>query len=339
MREPGPLVVGDGNSIAEGVLPRAISLDIVAVMETFLYTDEAFLGHQPGVGHPERPERLASVVEALDAPRFAGLRRVAPREATVEELERVHEPAYVDTVLQQVPSFGAVHIDADTILSPGSGTAALRAAGALVGAVDAVLDGSATRAFCAVRPPGHHAEPGRGMGFCIFNNVAIGAAHALDRHGLARVAILDFDVHHGNGTQAAFWGETKVLFGSSHQMPLYPGTGAADETGAGNIVNMPLDPGARGLEFRAAWESRFFPRLEAFHPQLILLSAGFDGHADDPLANLNLHEREFAWITGEAVRIAEEACEGRVISTLEGGYDLDALARSAAAHVGALAAV
>ena len=177
------------------------------------------------------------------------------------------------------------------------------------------------------------------MGFCIFNNVAIGAAHALDRHGLARVAILDFDVHHGNGTQAAFWGETKVLFGSSHQMPLYPGTGAADETGAGNIVNMPLDPGARGLEFRAAWESRFFLRLEAFHPQLILLSAGFDGHADDPLANLNLHEREFAWITGEAVRIAEEACEGRVISTLEGGYDLDALARSAAAHVGALAAV
>jgi acetoin utilization deacetylase AcuC-like enzyme len=245
----------------------------------------------------------------------------------------------VDTVLKQVPSFGAVHIDADTVLSPGSGTAALRAAGALVAAVDAVLDGSATRAFCAVRPPGHHAEPARGMGFCIFNNVAIGAAHALDKHGLARVAILDFDVHHGNGTQAAFWGETKVLFGSSHQMPLYPGTGAADEIGAGNIVNMPLDPGARGLEFRAAWESQFFPRLEAFHPQLILLSAGFDGHADDPLANLNLPEREFAWITGEAVRIAEEACEGRVISTLEGGYDLDALARSAAAHVGALAAV
>ena len=189
MREPWGIVVDDEILNAAGVLPRSISLDIVAVMETLLYTDEAFLGHQPGVGHPERPERLKSVVEALDSPRFDGLRRVAPREATVEELERVHEPTYVDTVLKQVPSFGAVHIDADTVLSPGSGTAALRAAGALVAAVDAVLDGSATRAFCAVRPPGHHAEPARGMGFCIFNNVAIGAAHALDKHGLARVAL------------------------------------------------------------------------------------------------------------------------------------------------------
>lgn len=316
-----------------------MSLGIIAVMETLLYTDEAFLEHEPGAGHPERPERLQSVVSALDMPRFAALRRVAPRAATVEEIERVHEPAYVENVLAAVPSFGTVHIDADTVISPGSGTAALRAAGALVGAVDAVLSGSAKRAFCAVRPPGHHAEPSRGMGFCIFNNVAIGAAHALDAHGLARVAILDFDVHHGNGTQAAFWGESKALFGSSHQMPLYPGTGAADETGIGNIVNMPLDPGARGLEFRAAWEGTFFPRLEAFHPQLIFLSAGFDGHVDDPLANLKLHEREYAWITAEAVRIAEDACEGRVISTLEGGYDLDALARSVEAHVGALAEV
>jgi acetoin utilization deacetylase AcuC-like enzyme len=308
-------------------------------MRTLLYSDDAFLEHDTGVGHPERADRLRSVSAALNTARFAQLLRFEPREATVAEIERVHAAGYVEGLLGMVPKMGSVHIDADTVLSPGSGTAALRGAGALVAAVDTVLSRLAERAFCAVRPPGHHAEPGRGMGFCLFNNVAIGAAHALDAHGLERVAILDFDVHHGNGTQAAFWDEPRVLFGSSHQMPLYPGTGAAAETGAGNIINMPLDPGARGMVYREAWESKYFPRLEAFHPQLIFFSAGFDGHEDDPLANLNLHERDFAWITSEVVRIANEACEGRIISTLEGGYDLDALGRSVAAHVGALAEV
>jgi acetoin utilization deacetylase AcuC-like enzyme len=306
-------------------------------MTTLLYTDDAFLQHDTGLGHPERPDRLRSIVEALDTPRFSGLRRRQPQEATREQLERVHDPAYVEHLLALVPKMGTVTLDSDTILSPGSGTAALRAAGALVAAVDTIMHGAADRAFCAVRPPGPHAEPARGMGFCLFNNVAIGAAHALAAHGLERVAIVDFDVHHGNGTQAAFYDQPAVLFGSSHQMPLYPGSGLATETGVGNIVNMPLRPGSRGPEFRAAWEGEFFPRLEAFHPQLLFVSAGFDGHRDDPLANLDLHERDYAWITNELVRIAEEACDGRIVSTLEGGYDLDALSRSVAAHVGALA--
>jgi len=308
-------------------------------MTTLLYTDDAFMEHDTGLGHPERSDRLRSVLEALDAPRFAGLRRSSPRDATPEQIERVHHRDYVERVLASVPQAGITAIDADTILSPGSGVAALRAAGALVTAVDAVMGGGANRAFCAVRPPGHHAEPDRGMGFCVFNNVAIGAAHALAAHGLERVAIADFDVHHGNGTQAAFYDKPAILFGSSHQMPLYPGSGSAAETGAGNIINMPLPPGGRGAEFRAAWKTYFLPRLEAFHPQLIFISAGFDGHSDDPLANLELDESDYAWITNELAHVAEEACEGRVISALEGGYDLEALARSVAAHVGALSGV
>ncbi len=306
-------------------------------MTTLIYTDDAFLEHDTGPGHPERSDRLRSVLEALDAPRFAGLRRCQPQDATAAQIARVHHPAYVEWVLSSVPKSGLVAVDDDTVLSPGSGVAALRAAGALVTAVDTVMEGRADRAFCAVRPPGHHAEPDHGMGFCVFNNVAIGASHALAAHGLERVAIVDFDVHHGNGTQAVFIAEPAVLFGSSHQMPLYPGSGSAEETGAGNIVNMPLAPGSGGEEFRAAWQTHFLPRLEAFHPQLIFISAGFDGHRDDPLANLELHERDYAWITNELARIADDACESRIISTLEGGYDLEALARSVTAHVGALA--
>ena len=308
-------------------------------MTTLLYTDDAFLEHDTGFGHPERSDRLRSILEALDVPRFADLRRRHPPGASREQIERVHRAKYVEQALAAVPETGIAAIDGDTILSPGSGVAALRAAGALVAAVDAVMADKATRAFCAVRPPGHHAEPDQGMGFCVFNNVAIGAAHALAAHGLERVAIADFDVHHGNGTQAAFYDKPAVLFGSSHQMPLYPGTGAASETGAGNIINMPLAPGSRGPEFRSAWQTHFLPRLEAFHPQLVFISAGFDGHGDDPLANLELDESDYVWITNELSRIADEACEGRIVSTLEGGYDLAALARSVAAHVGALADV
>jgi len=307
-------------------------------MGVLLYTHDACLRHDTGPGHPERAARLEAVLAALEATRFAGLdRRQAPA-ASLDQIALVHPRDWAERLLAAAPRAGYVALDADTVMSPASGEAALRAAGAVCAGVDAVIAGEGARAFCAVRPPGHHAGPRRAMGFCLFNNVAIAAAHALRAHGLMRVAIADFDVHHGNGTQAAFYAEARVLYGSSHQMPLYPGTGAASETGVGNIVNMPLDPGSGGTEFRAAWRHSFLPRLEAFHPELILVSAGFDAHRDDPLAALELDEDDFAWITAELVRVAEHSCAGRVVSTLEGGYDLDALAASTAAHVGALGA-
>ena len=300
-----------------------------------LFSHPACADHDTGPGHPERAERLRAVERALAAPRFAALdRREAPR-ATRAQLERVHAPAAVERTLAAIPREGYAHIDGDTVVSPGSREAALRAAGAACAAVDAVLDGEARRAFCAVRPPGHHAEPDRAMGFCLFNNAAIGAAHALAAHGLQRVAVLDFDVHHGNGTQAAFERDARALFASSHQSPLYPGTGAASETGVGNIVNMPLAAGATGAVFRAAWEGAF-DRVDAFHPELIVVSAGFDAHRRDPLAGLALVEEDFAWISRRIAEAADSSCAGRVVSTLEGGYDLEALAASAAAHVAAL---
>ena len=301
-----------------------------------ILSDSAFLAHDTGPGHPERADRLRAIIAALEAPEFSGLRFASPGDATKEQIARIHDPDYIDHVLAAIPASGLSALDGDTVLSPGSGVAALRAAGALIDSVDLVLAGEADRIFCAVRPPGHHAERAQGMGFCLFNNVAIGAAHALEAHGLERVAIVDFDVHHGNGTQEAFSDQPAVLFGSSHQSPLYPGTGSASETGVGNIINMPLAPDSGGDAFRDAWQTHFFPRLEAFHPQLIFISAGFDGHRSDPLAGLNLVESDYFWISSELVRIAEGACEGRVISTLEGGYDLDALSRSVAAHVTAL---
>ncbi len=302
-----------------------------------IFTDPAFLGHDTGAGHPESAERLRAIADALAAPRFGSLPRRPAPEAARAQLERVHTSAMIDGVLAAIPREGHARIDGDTVVSPGSRAAALRAAGAVCAAVDAVLGGETRRAFCAVRPPGHHAEPDRAMGFCLFNNIAVGAAHALAAHDLERVAILDFDVHHGNGTQAAFARRPQVLFASSHQSPLYPGTGAASETGIGNIVNMPLPPGAGGVAFRAVWE-RFFARLAAFHPALILMSAGFDGHRRDPLANLELVEDDYGWIAERACEVADDSCAGRVVSVLEGGYDLPALAASAAAHVAALAA-
>ena len=300
-----------------------------------LFSHPACAGHDTGPGHPESAERLRAVERALSAPRFAALdRRTAPRAARAQ-IGRVHTPAAVERVFAAIPGEGYAHIDGDTVVSPGSGEAALRAAGAACAAVDAVLGGAARRAFCAVRPPGHHAGPDRAMGFCLFNNAAIGAAHALAAHGLQRVAVLDFDVHHGNGTQAAFAEEARVLFVSSHQSPLYPGTGAASETGVGNIVNMPLAAGTGGAGFRAAWDGAF-DRVESFHPELIVVSAGFDAHRRDPLAGLSLAEEDFAWITRRIAGVADGSCAGRVVSTLEGGYDLDALAASAAAHIAAL---
>jgi acetoin utilization deacetylase AcuC-like enzyme len=300
-----------------------------------LYTHPACLAHESGPGHPESPERLQAVLEALDNDRFAALDRVEAPRATREQLVRVHDPALIDLVAANVPEHGYARLDADTAMCPDSLEAALRAAGAVCASVDAVIDGTATRAFCAVRPPGHHATHATSMGFCLFNSVAVGAAHALAR-GIERIAIIDFDVHHGNGTQDIFWNTPSVLYASSHQSPLYPGTGAQTETGAGNIVNAPLQPGSGSKEFRGAFENIILPSLHDFAPQLVMISAGFDAHRLDPLANLNLDADDYAWVTSKLVEIAEKYASGRVVSSLEGGYSLTALRQSTAAHVAAM---
>lgn len=305
-------------------------------MTTLLYTHEACLAHDPGAYHPESPARLEAVLAALTAPEFAGLERREAPQAALDDLVRVHPLSVVERLLAAVPERGYVAIDADTVISPGSGEAALRAAGAVAAAVDAVVAGEADNAFCAVRPPGHHAEPGRPMGFCLFNNVAVGALRARAVHGLARVAVVDFDVHHGNGTQARFADDPTLFYASTHQSPLYPGTGAASEIGVGNIVNRPLRPQAGSHEFRQAMSREILPALAAFAPEMVLISAGFDAHRADPLAQLLLDEADFAWATGQLMEMARRYARGRVVSTLEGGYDLSALGASAAAHVRAL---
>ncbi len=305
-------------------------------MTTLLYTHDSCLEHDTGGGHPERPARLEAVLDALSDPSFAALeRRTAPR-AELAQIARVHPMAHVEAVLAAVPAHGHAHLDADTVVSPGSAEAALRAAGAVCAAVDAVIAGEARNAFCAVRPPGHHAEPAHAMGFCLFGNVAIGAEQARAVHGLKRVAVMDFDVHHGNGTQAAFEADPDLFYASTHQSPLYPGTGAASERGVGNILNLPLPPRAGSAEFRAAMSRVVLPALQGFGPELLMISAGFDAHRDDPLAGLDFDEDDFAWVTRELMRVAESCCGGRVVSALEGGYDLRALGLSAAAHVRAL---
>jgi len=302
-----------------------------------VYTHPACLLHDTGPGHAERPQRLRAVTEALREAFPDRLDwREAPR-ASRGQLLRAHAPGLLDAVLETHPRERTM-LDPDTVLSPDSDEAALRAAGAAAAAVDAALAGPAPRAFCAVRPPGHHATHGIAMGFCLFNNIAIAALHALEAHGLERVAIVDFDVHHGNGTQAIFEHDRRVLFASSHQWPLYPGTGARNETGAGNIVNAPLPPDADGAPFRATWTDALLPAVDAFRPQLLLVSAGFDAHRRDPLAQLRLEAGDYAWITRELVRLANRHCAGRIVSTLEGGYDLEALRESSVAHVGELLA-
>ena len=308
-------------------------------MTTLLYSHPACGDHDPGAMHPESPARLKAVLSALDDDAFDALeRREAPR-ADKALIARVHSPEFVETVLAAVPRSGHAALDMDTVLSPGSGEAALRAAGAVCAAVDAVAAGEAANAFCAVRPPGHHAEPSRSMGFCLFNNVAVGAAHARAAHGLRRAAVIDFDVHHGNGTQAMFWDDPDLFYASTHQMPLYPGTGEAGERGvAGNIVNLPLAPLSGSAEFRSAMSDALLPALLNFAPDFIFISAGFDAHAADPLAQLRFHEDDYAWATSEIAKLARTCCAGRVVSTLEGGYDLRALGASAAAHVSALMA-
>jgi acetoin utilization deacetylase AcuC-like enzyme len=306
-------------------------------MATLYISHPTFLEHDTGEGHPERPDRLRAIEKALQHNAFDDLQREIATQAPIEALERVHTSAFVESIRRASPEWGYAHLDGDTPMSPASFAAALLAAGAGLRAVDAVIGGSAQNAFCAVRPPGHHAEPKRAMGFCLFNNIAIAAKYAHAQHGLERVAVVDFDVHHGNGTQAAFWSEPNLFFASTHQMPLFPGTGAANETGvSNNIVNVPLAPGSAGKEFREAYTNRILPALEAFSPNLILISAGFDAHRNDPLSNIGLVEEDYIWSTMRLAEVAHKCCDGRIVSMLEGGYDLRALAQSVAGHIKAL---
>lgn len=303
-------------------------------MSATLFTHPDMLAHQPGLGHPESPERLKAVLDALDDAALGRDRRAAT-EASVADLERLHPSAYVARLLEASPVEGLNPLDADTVLSPGSIRAARLAAGAVIDAVRAVARGELTRAFAAVRPPGHHAEPDRAMGFCLFSNVAV-AARVAQAEGLARVAVIDFDVHHGNGTQAAFQNDDSLFLGSIHQMPLYPGTGAASEAGVGNIVNAPVPPHAAREAWRATFAGGLMPALHAFRPDLILVSSGFDAHRRDPLAHQSLEAEDFAWATRAVIEVARSCCSGKVVSSLEGGYDLEGLGRSAVAHVQAL---
>jgi acetoin utilization deacetylase AcuC-like enzyme len=306
-------------------------------MTVALITHPACLAHDTGLWHPECPDRLRYVLRALEGEEFAPLLREQAPLATEEQLLRVHPAAHLRAILETRPAEGdQVALDADTVLSAGSAEAALRSAGGAVMGVDAVMEGWARTAFVATRPPGHHAEAAQAMGFCLFANAAIAARHAQVKWGLGRVAVVDFDVHHGNGTQAIFAADPTLFYASSHQFPCYPGTGAAGERGVGNIVNAPLPPGADGAAFRAAWTGTLLPALDAFAPELLIVSAGFDAHVADPLAQLRVETEDFAWLTGELLAVARRHCGGRLVSLLEGGYDLNALAASAAAHVRAL---
>ncbi|MBQ4807634.1 histone deacetylase family protein [Phaeobacter sp. HS012] len=300
-------------------------------MATALLTHADCLLHVTPEGHPERVGRLEHVLHALEGLR---LTRVTAPMAAEDDILRIHPASYLADLRKALPKEGFGRIDGDTFLSPGSLDAAFRAAGAAVRAVDMVLGGEAQNAFAAVRPPGHHAETDTAMGFCFFGNAALAAKHALDHHGLARVAVVDFDVHHGNGTQDLLWDEPRALFISSQQMPLWPGSGRPEEDGVhGQILNLPLPPGSGGVQMKAAYVDQAFPRLRAFKPELIIVSAGFDAHQDDPLAELNWSTEDFRWLSRELCALAAELCGGRIVSTLEGGYDLNALAAAAKAHV------
>lgn len=303
-------------------------------MTTQLYFHEACVEHDTGRGHPECGDRLRAIMQALDDEAFDGLARLEAPLIDLKEVENTHRHDYVEMVMENMPQEGRVYLDPDTSISPRSGEAAKRAAGAACAAVDAVLAGQAKNAFCAVRPPGHHAEAGQAMGFCLFNNVAVAARHARETAGIDKVAVVDFDVHHGNGTQHSFNDDANLFYGSSHQSPCYPGTGMAHETGvANNICNLPLSPGAGTDAFRKGYQRTVLPALRAFNPDLLIISAGFDAHARDPLASLELMTEDFIWVTTELLRVADDCCDGRVVSCLEGGYDLTALAESVAGHV------
>jgi len=304
---------------------------------TLLISHPSSLGHATPPGHPERADRIRAVEEALQEERFALLQRVEAPEGTLAQVELCHPAAYARAIVEAAPQEGLVQVDADTIMSPGTLSAVLHGVGAAVHAVDEVMTRRVANAFSAMRPPGHHAESDKAMGFCFFNNAAIAARHAQAAHGAERVAIVDWDVHHGNGTQEIFWDDASVLYASTHEMPLYPGTGAPSERGQhGTIVNAPLRAGDGTDVFRDAFESAILPRLEAFRPDLVIISAGFDAHWRDPLANINLKEADFAWATQKLMELADRHAGGRLVSLLEGGYDLEGPSKSAAAHVMAL---
>src|SRR5690349_19554536 len=306
-------------------------------MSTLFITHPACLEHLMPAGHPERPDRLRAIERALEAEKFQTLARSQAPLASLETIALCHPMDYIVEVREAAPREGLIHLDADTAMSPGTFEAALRAAGGAVHAVDEVMAKKAANAFVATRPPGHHAETARPMGFCLFDNAAIAARYAQQRYGIGSAAIVDFDVHHGNGSQEIFWSDKTVMYCSTHQMPLFPGTGAVGETGEHNtIVNAPLRAGDGGAALRAAFETRLLPRLGEFEPELGIISAGFDAHMRDPLANINLAEADFVWATQKLMDLADTCAGGRVVSLLEGGYDLQALGNSVAAHVATL---
>ncbi len=303
-------------------------------MSTLLISHPACLEHLTPAGHPERPDRLRAIEQALEAEKFQQLAREQAPMAAIETIALCHPMDYIVELREASPKEGMVRLDADTSMSPGTYEAALRAVGGAVLAVDEVLAKKTKNAFVATRPPGHHAETARPMGFCLFDNAAIAARYAQKHHGIARAAIIDFDVHHGNGSQEIFWGDKSVMYCSTHQMPLFPGTGAVIESGEHNtVVNAPLRPGDGGEAFRTALETRILPRLRDFRPELVIISAGFDAHMRDPLANINLTEDDFVWATQKIMDVADQCAGGRIVSLLEGGYDLRALGSSVAAHV------
>ena len=307
-------------------------------MATLLISHPSFLEHDTGPYHPERPDRLRAILGALEDPAFDALVRLAAPAASMEEMTRVHPQDYVEAILGIQPAPGEyVQVDGDTVMSQGSAEAVQRAAGAVVAGVEAVMEGKVRTAFAAVRPPGHHAAPSIPGGFCLINNAAVGARHAQARYGVERVAIVDFDVHHGQGTQAVVEPDPSLFYASTHQYPLYPGTGSARETGTdNNVVNVPLRAGSGSAEFRAAWSERILPLLDDFAPEFVIVSAGFDAHRADPLAQLEVETEDFVWLTEELLAIADRHAQGRLVSVLEGGYDLNALAESAALHVQSL---
>ena len=306
-------------------------------MTTLLLTHPSSLLHDVGEGHPERPDRIRAIERALEAEKFQALARDLAPKATAEQITRVHPAAYLEALLEASPQSGFIQLDADTTMMAHTMDAALHAVGGAVRAVDEVMQGHVRNAFVATRPPGHHAEISTPMGFCYLNQVAIAARHAQAVYGIKKVAIMDFDVHHGNGTQDIFWEDASVIYASTHQFPHYPGTGAAEERGRfGTIVNAPLKAGDSGTEFRAAMREIILPAIQEFAPELVLISAGFDAHIRDPLGQLELTEDDFVWATRELLAIARASAQGRVVSILEGGYDLEGLSRSVAAHVHAL---
>ena len=322
---------------AEGMVGVRAPARYNTSMSTLFLTHPACLDHLTPPGHPERPDRLRAIEQALEDERFQTLAREQAPRAPLEIVALVHPMDYIEAIRDASPADGLVRLDADTSMSPGSFEAALRGAGGAMRAVDEVMNQKAANAFVAIRPPGHHAETARPMGFCLFNNAAIAVRYAQNRYDVERVSIVDFDVHHGNGSQDIFWSDQSVMYCSTHEMPLYPGTGAVSERGEHNtIVNAPLSAGDGGDAFREAFELAILPRLREFKPEILVISAGFDAHTRDPLATLNLVEADYSWVTKKLMEIADLSAQGRIVSLLEGGYDLQGLSRSVAAHVTAL---